>query len=528
MNRRKLPDALRAMAGERESFLLSDLQAGTGGQLKTRELRRLLQPGLEALGLRGEERGDDLLVSRIPPARPFLPSWGALDADEAFLMSPSIPVRLQELIESYFGRKTGKRWDDPAVLDRTRVAIRAQKGEYWDQGQGRPISYRAGYRVLAYLAYQFPVVFVQFSHLLHDMAADGLLKKQMRVLDIGSGPGTVPLAITAAWSRLSPGTAWISALEQETENLEAYRSLVPAFASGNPASAGNHTEGGSPAVRVAEPLQGDLRSLDPGDLPARLDLLVFGNVLSELRDLSTREKAAVVGKAAGSLAEDGTVVIMEPADLENSVALRGLTSALGEEGLSLYAPCTPLWNTACRPDRCWTFREGPPVSPTRLMAALSATEDGFRYLNTDIKFSYALLRRDGRTREGYRATRGVKALRLSKLQGHLKRRVNVLVAKMSGDLGGGRGHLVYKVCDGTPGKPVFAVVPAHQAAHARALVEGRYGAVLHLEHVLVRFNPARDAYNLLVDRSARVSVPGGMEPDRETEKTPPWKGRDRR
>jgi hypothetical protein len=506
MNRRELRAALRAMARERESFLLSELQGSAGGRAKVRELRRIVGQDLDVLGLRGEERGDDLLVSRLPPSPPFLPPRGAMEADEAFLGHPSVPVRLQDLIEAFIRKKTGKNPDDPAVLERIRAAIRAQKGEYWDQGRGRPISYRAGYRVLAYLAYQFPVTFVQFSHLLHDMAADGLLKERMRVLDMGSGPGTVPLAITDTWSRLSPGTVGISALEQETENLEAYRGLVPAFASGNPATAGSRTAGGNPAVHIGEPLQGDLRSVDPGDLPLELDLMVFGNVLSELRDLPTGEKAALVGRLAGNLAGDGTIT--EPADLENSVALRRLTSALGEEGLTPYAPCTPLWNTACRPDRCWSFREGPPVSPPRLMAALAASTDGYRYLNTDIKFSYALLRKDGRTREEYRVPRREKALRFSKLQAHLKRRVNVVVTKMSGDLGGGRGHLVYKVCDGTPQRPVFAVVPAHQAAHARALVEGRYGAVLVLENTLVRFNPARDAYNLFVDRDTRVEPVG--------------------
>ncbi|MDD1662388.1 MAG: small ribosomal subunit Rsm22 family protein, partial [Methanomicrobiales archaeon] len=455
MNRRELLGALRSMAGERPEFLLSDMLPRAGKGMEIGELRRTLEPHLDSLGLIGEERGEDLLVFRLPPASPSVPTRGALVADSAFLRHPSIPGRLQELIEAYIGRKTGKSWDDPVVLDRIRAAIRAQKGEYWDQGRGRPISYRAGYRVLAYLAYQFPVVFVQSLHLLHEMAGDGLLKERMRILDMGSGPGTFPLAIADAWSRLSPGRVRIFALEQETENLEAWRSLVPAFASGNPTTVGNHTAGGNPAVQLAEPLQGDLRSLDPGDLPGEMDLMVFGNVLSELRELSPGGRAALVERCAGALAGDGTVLVMEPADLENAVALRRLAHALGDRGFSVYAPCTPLWNTACRPDRCWTFREAPRISPPRLMSALASSEDGYRYLNTDIKFSYALLRRDGTTRESYRIPRGTKALRLSKLQGHLKRRVNVVVAKMSGDLGGGRGHYVFKVCDGTPQKPVF-------------------------------------------------------------------------
>ena len=144
------------------------------------------------------------------------------------------------------------------------------------------------------------------------------------------------------------------------------------------------------------------------------------------------------------------------------------------------------------------------------MGLLSSSDDGYRYLNTDIKFSYAILRKDKRTRERYRIPRSMKALRLSKLQGHLKRRVNVVVAKMSGDLGG-HGNHVYKVCDGTPQKPVFAVVPDHHASRGRALVDGRYGEILFLGNILVRSNPAHDAFNLFVDRFTTIEAVRGEE-----------------
>jgi hypothetical protein len=496
MKQREVLDALRAMVRERPSFLLSELKPRPGTSPDTGELRGLLEPYLDSLGLRGEEKEGDLLISRIPPGRPFSLPPDAARAEGEFLWNPFISGRLQRLIESYIRRKTGKKWSDPVVLDRIRAAIRAQKGEYWDQARGRSITYGAGYRVLAYLSYQAPVSFVQFQHILRDLAADGLLKDRMRVLDVGSGPGTVPLALIDSWSRLAPGEVTITALEQERENLEAYHYLVPAFASPDP------------SVRIRDPIQGDLRSIDPGDLPGEMDLLVFGNVLNELRNLTPGEKASLVEKLSGTLAGDGSLVIMEPADLENSLALRQLTTALTRRGLTLYAPCTSLWSTPCIPDRCWTFREGPPIAPPRLMNLLASSDDGYRYRNTDIKFSYAILRKDRRTRMQYRIPRDTKALRLSKLQGHLKRRVNVVVAKMSGDLGGGRGDHVFKVCDGTPQKPVFAVVPGHHAARARALLEGRYGEIFSLDHVLVRYNPARDAYNLFVDRSAGVGPIG--------------------
>jgi len=492
MDRREILHLLDSMARVKSRFLLSEL----GARFRVNpgeDLRRSLGPHLDTLALRGEERGGDLLISRLPPAGPFILPRQARASDERFLRHPSVPGRLQDLIESYIAKKTGKPWNDPAVIDRIRAAIRAQKGEYWNRPGGRAISYGAGYRVFAYLAYQAPVVLVQFEHLLHEMATDGLLADRMRVLDAGSGPGTVSLAIADTWNRISPGEVKITAIERETENLEAYRFIVPAFASD------------IPSVHIADPVQGDLRSIEPDVFPREMDLIVFGHVLNELGFLPAKARADLVENISGSLARGGTIVITEPADLENSIALRELVAELTRREMNLYAPCTHLWSTACRPDRCWTFREGPAIPPPRLMSRLASSEDGYRYLNTDIKFSYAFLRKDGRTREGYRIPRGMKALRLSKLPGHLKRRVNVVVAKMSGDLGG-RGNHVFKVCDGTPQKPVFAIVPEHHAARARALIGGQYGEILLLGNIQVRFNPARDAFNLFVDRLTGVQA----------------------
>jgi len=43
---------------------------------------------------------------------------------------------------------------------------------------------------------------MQTEYLLMMLARDGLLKKSMNILDIGTGPGVVPLAIADFYSRL--------------------------------------------------------------------------------------------------------------------------------------------------------------------------------------------------------------------------------------------------------------------------------------------------------------------------------------
>ena len=78
--------------------------------------------------------------------------------------------------------------------------------------------------------YQLPVYFFQFEHILRMIAGDGLLKTNMRVLDVGTGPGVVPLAFIDFLSRLKGGSATIDVIEQSTEQIEAFKHLVPGYA----------------------------------------------------------------------------------------------------------------------------------------------------------------------------------------------------------------------------------------------------------------------------------------------------------
>lgn len=82
---------------------------------------------------------------------------GSIDAgrkrQSAFLEKPRLPGGIERLVESYIEKKTGKPWNDPAVLDRIANAILAQKSRYWKE---RQVSYRKAYHVLGYLVYHAP------------------------------------------------------------------------------------------------------------------------------------------------------------------------------------------------------------------------------------------------------------------------------------------------------------------------------------------------------------------------------------
>jgi hypothetical protein len=211
-------------------------------------------------------------------------------------------------------------------------------------------------------------------------------------------------------------------------------------------------------------------------------------------------------KFAGHVVPDGTILIAEPAEEVTATRLRVLARALQERGLTVHSPCSFLWGTRCDPARCWSFTARPDIRPTRLMEALAGGDEPYRFLNTDIKYAYVILRKDASVKNLYRIPPHAKVARLSKLHLHINRRINVTAAKMSGDLGDRRTH-VYKLCDGTPAKPVFAALPGHNVTRSSAaILDAPYGALLELGGVLVKYNKKHDAYNLLIEKNTVIRV----------------------
>ncbi len=172
-------------------------------------------------------------------------------------------------------------------------------------------------------------------------------------------------------------------------------------------------------MSVKPPIKTDIRTIDSSKLPKKIDLVVFSNVLNELSDATMESRADIVTHIAENLAPDGSILIVEPADEENATRMRSLTIALHNQGLSIFSPCSFIWGSTCAAPRCWSFETAPAIRLPHLMETLAHCEDSYRYVNTDIKYSYAVLRKDGKTRENFRLPAGSKFLRLSKLHLHV-------------------------------------------------------------------------------------------------------------
>lgn len=251
----------------------------------------------------------------------------------------------------------------------------------------------------AYLSYFLPVNLSKIQVLLDELSENGAMQasdRPMRVLDLGCGPGTGALAILDwLWHR-NPGRAVsVSVLAadasraplHDTERLwDAYCQEVGISTSGLRCVEGN----------LEHPLKGDL-----GKQMARggpYDLMIMANCLNEMFPASIdapTERAAVVAQLLPFLAPHGTIMIVEPALRHTARALHHMRNRLLKQNLcTVYSPC--LHEGACpaldHPDD-WCHEERPWRTPP-MIAALDR-EVGF--IKDALKFSYLLLRTDGRT-----------------------------------------------------------------------------------------------------------------------------------
>jgi len=408
---------------------------------------------------------------------------------------PKIPSGIEDLISGYIKEKTGKSSDDPVFLDRLRQAIVAQKASYWREKPGKSVKYGRGYDILSYLAYQLPVYFTQFRSLLNGLFQKTMLPQDLVALDIGTGPGVVPLALIDLWQDISKGSLDIHAVERSPEHIEAFRSLVFGYAQSN-----SH-------IKIHPVIQEDLTKitdLNHPDLPKKADIISFQNVLAELEYLSIPVRASIVLSYARLLSEKGFLIIVEPAELRHATSLRLLQKELTKNGLHVYAPCPYLWGSGCEPSSCWTFQEEPSIQPTSLMKLLAGEEEGFRFINTDLKFAYVILTRQPISRCTYRIPRKNRFVRLSHLERYDGRVISVAGSRMSNDIGS-RGMHIFKLCDGTCRDPVYIVLSTRNRRPNHApLFSSGYGDPLIISGVQVRRHHQHKAWNLVLSADSRI------------------------
>ncbi len=242
----------------------------------------------------------------------------------------------------------------------------------------------------AYLQYFLPVNLAKIQLLLDEMPTPEPVER-FSVLDIGSGPGTGTLAVLDWWrQRKLPSVLSVTAVDHSSRALNQTGQLWERY---------------SRAVSIQE---ADLQTY-VGDLERRawlqqvrqkgpFDLIILANCLNEIL-INTGDpimaRTAFVDEALMLLAPHGTMMIVEPALRETSRALHQVRDRLlQEKRCTIYSPCLHEQNCPalakpddwCHEERAWE----PPISILEIDEAVGFIKDA-------LKFSYLLLRKDGKT-----------------------------------------------------------------------------------------------------------------------------------
>lgn len=251
----------------------------------------------------------------------------------------------------------------------------------------------------AYLSYFLPVNLSKIQVLLDELPEGSGMEasgRPMAVLDLGCGPGTGALALLDwLWHRSPEQAKSLSILAADASHasLQDAKRLWEAYCQEVGIS--------GPDLRCIEgnlehPLKGDLgKQIVRG---GHYGLIIMANCLNELFPASVdppAERAAVVSQLLPFLAPHGTIMIVEPALRQTARALHQMRNHLLKQGLcTVYSPC--LHEGACpaldHPDD-WCHEERAWQTPP----AIAALDRDVGFIKDALKFSYLLLRTDGRT-----------------------------------------------------------------------------------------------------------------------------------
>ena len=209
-------------------------------------------------------------------------------------------------------------------------------------------------------------------------------KDRLRVLDLGSGPGTAVLGTIDFFSQQDhrPFLEFI-AQDQVAENLKEAARLF------------SNLQHGYDAVSTLTTIHSTIDKVE-ARLDGTYDIIMLSNLLNELyaQDAAklSRRTELMAHLLRTFLAPDGSCILIEPALQGTSRDLLLVRDALCEQGFTVYAPCFRQESCpALLNPKDWCHEDIPWEAPPLIRALDKLT--GLR--KDALKFSYLVLRLDG-------------------------------------------------------------------------------------------------------------------------------------
>jgi len=391
------------------------------------------------------------------------------------------PSEHERRTEELLAEAHGENWSEGDSGDRLRERIRDIKERYLRRDAVEYDDLSAH----GYAVYHLPDYYAVGKHTLASLAADSLLPTQLRVLDVGAGVGGPALALADLvdgaddalldYHAVEPSAAadvleTLLTADEGTRNVTVHRETAEAF------DVGGHVGADGP-----------------------FDLVLFSNVLNELDD-----PAAVLRRYLDGLADDGTVLALEPADKNTATGLREIERAVVDDGpATVYAPTVRLWPHQSPESESWSFEKKPDIEVPEMQTRLDDPTGGTgEFVNTDVQYAYSVLRTDGKRAIEMAPDRGTHAP-MADAESYVTDRVNLLAVKLSHDLSNEDANPLYLLGDGSQRVDHFAVVTDASMLNDD-LQRAGYGDLLSIRNALVLWNDDEAAYNVVVDGETTV------------------------
>ena len=216
------------------------------------------------------------------------------------------------------------------------------------------------------------------------------------------------------------------------------------------------------------------------------------------------DPAAVLRRYLDALADDGSLVALEPADKNTATGLREIERAVADDGpATVYAPTVRLWPHQSPASESWSFDRKPDLETPEIQKRLDDAVGGMgEFVNVDVQYAYSILRTDGKRAIEVTPDRSSHAP-MADAENYVTDRVNILAIKLSRDLSEEGSNPLYLLGDGSQKVDHFAVVTEPSLLN-EDLRDADYGDLLSIRNGLVLWNDDEEAYNVVVDGETTV------------------------
>ena len=239
----------------------------------------------------------------------------------------------------------------------------------------------------AYLSYYLPSNLPKIHLPLKELSLHPksmLAKERLRILDVGSGPGSAMLGAMEFFARRrNPPFLDFTAVDHVAENLKDAAALLASYRERCGLDASLHTV--RTHIEKGVPLLG-----------GHYDLIIVSNVLNELfhhDEERTAKRAGILDHMMRRLLTDGgSLIVIEPALHDTSREMLLVRDSLVAQGFHVYSPC--LMNESCPAlvnPKDWCHEDMPWEPP----AVIREIDERAGLRKDSLKFSYLVMRKDG-------------------------------------------------------------------------------------------------------------------------------------